>query len=189
MHTYIIYKPYGMLSQFTREVESHITLKDLDYEFEPDVYPVGRLDSDSEGLLLLTNDTSLNQKLLSPKYKSPKTYHIQVEGIPSDDALKQIARGVTIRIKGKSITTQPCTIGRVHTVPEFPDRNPPIRFRKTVPTTWLVITLTEGKNRQVRRMLASINHPVLRLIRTQFASYIFGQEPLRMLKSGEIIKL
>jgi len=178
-----------MLSQFTREVDTHLTLKDLDYDFAPDVYPVGRLDSDSEGLLLLTNDKSLNQKLLSPKSKSPKVYHIQVEGIPSDEALQQIRDGVTIRIKGKSIATQPCQIKRVDNLPKFPDRVPPIRVRKAIPTTWLAITLTEGKNRQVRRMLATINHPVLRLIRTQFAGYQLGKSPLIALKSGDIISL
>lgn len=189
MQTYIIYKPYGMLSQFTKEVETHVTLADLDFKFDSDVYPVGRLDSDSEGLLLLTNDKSLNQRLLSPKSKSPKVYHIQVEGTPSEAALQQIREGVTIRIKGKSIETQPCQINRVVDLPQFPDRVPPIRVRKSIPTTWLAITLTEGKNRQVRRMLATINHPVLRLIRTQFAGYQLGKSPLNQLKSGEIFTL
>ncbi len=178
-----------MLSQFTREIESHVTLKDLDYDFEIDVYPVGRLDSDSEGLLMLSNDKSLNQKLLSPKSKSPKTYHIQVEGEPSDSALQLIRDGVMIRIKGKTIKTQPCQISRITDLPELPPRIPPIRVRKAIPTTWLAITLTEGKNRQVRRMLATINHPVLRLIRTQLAGFEIGKSPLYDLKSGQIIDI
>ncbi len=189
MSTYIIYKPYGMLSQFTREVPSHITLADLDYTFESDVYPVGRLDADSEGLLILTNDKSLNNRLLNPKNKSPKTYLIQVEGKPSKEAIEEIAAGVTIRIKGKSHQTQPCLVSILDYEPILPDRNPPIRVRRTIPTTWLSITLTEGKNRQVRRMLAVVNHPVLRLVRSKIWTYELNVAPLNLIKSGAVVKL
>jgi len=189
MSTYIIYKPYGMLSQFTREVPSHITLADLDYTFESDVYPVGRLDADSEGLLILTNDKTLNNKLLNPKNKSPKTYLIQVEGEPNKEAINQLEGGVNIRIKGKEHKTLPCSVSYLNYDPILPDRNPPIRKRQSIPTTWLSITLIEGKNRQVRRMLAVVNHPVLRLVRSKIWSYELNVAPLNLLKSGSVVKL
>ena len=178
-----------MLSQFTREIPSHVTLADLDYAFESDVYPVGRLDADSEGLLILTNDKTLNSRLLNPKNKSPKTYLIQVEGEPNQDALDRLEAGVTIRIKGKNHQTLPCTVSYLHQDPRLPDRNPPIRKRQSIPTTWLSITLTEGKNRQVRRMLAVVNHPVLRLVRSKIWNYELNHLPLVDLKSGSVVKL
>lgn len=189
MATYMIYKPYGMLSQFTREVPTHMTLRDLDFTFEKDVYPVGRLDSDSEGLLLLTNDKTLNSQLLDPSSKSPKTYLIQVEGIPTQVAIDQLEAGVTIRIKGKTHQTSPCNVKILSKDPILPERDPPIRVRKAIPTTWLSITLTEGKNRQVRRMLATVNHPVLRLVRSKFWKYDLFLTPLIGINPGEIIKL
>lgn len=189
MSTYIIYKPYGMLSQFTREIPSHTTLQDLEFTFESNVYPVGRLDADSEGLLLLTNDKQLNSQLLNPRQKSPKTYLIQVDGQPSQYSLDLLKQGVIIRIKGKEHKTKPCQIYILETIPNLPERVPPIRTRKSIPTTWLSITLTEGKNRQVRRMLATVNHPVLRLVRSGFWKYQLNQGLLQGMKPGQIIKI
>ena len=172
--TFLVYKPYGMLSQFTREAPHHRTLADLDFEFSKDVYPVGRLDHDSEGLLLLTNDKSLNQQLLHPKKKAPKTYWAQVEGDPSNADLEPLRRGVTLRIKGKEHRTLPARVRRLEVEPKLPERDPPVRFRKSIPDTWLEIELIEGKNRQVRRMCAKVGFPVLRLVRVRMAGYGIG---------------
>lgn len=142
-----------MLSQFTREVPEHRVLGDL-YDFPHDVYPVGRLDRDSEGLLLLTNDPSVNEALLHPSRKHPRTYWVQVEGAPGEQAFSALRRGVDIRIKGKTHRCAP-VVPRLLTDEEcraIADRNPPVRYRKTVPDTWIALQLTEGKNRQVRRM-------------------------------------
>ncbi len=165
MHYFIIYKPFGMLCQFTREVPGQVTLADLDFTFPTDVYPVGRLDADSEGLLLLTNDRHVNQKLLNPKNQHPRTYMAQVEGIPTEAALEQLRKGVEISIDGKKHLTAPALASVPEVPPVFPERNPPIRVRKSIPDTWLQLTLTEGKNRQVRRMCAAVGLPVLRLVR------------------------
>lgn len=164
-HQYFtLHKPYGYLSQFTKEVETHQTLADL-YNFPPDVYPVGRLDKDSEGLLILTNDKSLTDKLLHPKNAHRRTYWVQVEGEPDEAALQQLAQGVDIRIRKKTHRTRPAKVQLFKTPPPLADRTPPIRFRAAIPTTWLSLTLTEGKNRQVRRMCAAVGFPVLRLVR------------------------
>jgi len=130
------------------------------------VYPVGRLDKDSEGLLLLTDDKKLNHRLLTPKFEHRRTYWVQVERIPTETALQQFEAGVDIRINKKTYRTKPAS-ARLFTPPALPERDPPIRHRETVPTAWLELTLTEGKNRQVRRMCAAIGFPVLRLIRYQ----------------------
>jgi len=164
---FVIYKPYGMLSQFTREHPTHITLADLDYDFPKDVYPVGRLDKDSEGLLILTNDKQLNQRLLHPKNKHWRSYWVQVERIPTKEALQQLQEGVTIRIKKKNYTTKNAQVSLLATPPALPERKPPVRFRKNVPTAWLNLSLIEGKNRQVRRMTAKVGFPTLRLVRHQ----------------------
>lgn len=153
-----------MLSQFTREADHHTVLGDL-YDFPPSVYPVGRLDRDSEGLLILTDDKFLHTKLLHPKWAHPRSYWVQVEGIPTPTALEQLRSGIAIRAKKKEWTTLPAHAQLLSTPPPVPERNPPIRVRKTVPDTWLELTLTEGKNRQVRRMCAAVGYPVLRLIR------------------------
>src|ERR1051326_3391223 len=153
-----------MLSQFSREGE-HKTLANLNFNFPKDVYPVGRLDSDSEGLLLLTNDKSLNHKLLDPKFKHNRTYLAQVEGIFSEDAKKKLERGVEISMDGKKYQTLPCKV-EIVPEPKLPERNPPIRFRKNIPTSFIKISLHEGKNRQVRKMTAAVGFPTLRLIRT-----------------------
>jgi 23S rRNA pseudouridine2457 synthase len=159
-YRYIIFhKPYGVLSQFTQESPKHITLKN--YIDVPDVYPVGRLDWDSEGLLLLTNNGKLQHRLSDPRFGHERTYWVQVERIPDDEALNKLQTGVKIQ----DYRTRPAKVRLLSEEPKVSDRNPPIRFRKNVPTAWLEMTLTEGKNRQVRRMTAAVGFPTLRLIR------------------------
>lgn len=160
---YLIYKPYLMMSQFSREGDKP-TLADLPFAFGKDVYPVGRLDADSEGLLLLTSDKRLNHRLLDPKFKHQRTYYAQVEGEVTDDALQQLSAGVTISVDGKAYHTLPARAVRIGE-PDLPERNPPIRYRANIPTSWIALTLHEGKNRQVRRMTAAVGFPTLRLVR------------------------
>jgi 23S rRNA pseudouridine2457 synthase len=160
---FICWKPFGMLSQFTKEGE-HTTLADLPFSFPKDVYPVGRLDADSEGLLILTNDNYLKTKLLEPKFGHKKTYWVQVEGDITQDAIERLCRGVHIRIKGKEHRTNPAKVEKIEE-PNVPPRTPPVRFRKEIPTSWISIQIDEGKNRQVRRMTAAVGFPTLRLIR------------------------
>jgi 23S rRNA pseudouridine2457 synthase len=152
-----------MLSQFTREGD-HATLADLEFDFPKDVYPVGRLDADSEGLLLLTNDNFLKTKLLEPRNKHKRTYYVQVEGTATPEACKELSKGVRISINGKSYQTLPADAS-LSEEPALPERNPPIRFRKNIPTSWISVVLHEGKNRQVRKMTAAVNFPTLRLAR------------------------
>ncbi len=152
-----------MLSQFSREGDK-ITLADLDFDFPTDVYPVGRLDADSEGLLLLTNDKQLNHRLLNPKFRHNRTYHVQVEGVVTEEACRQLSAGVTISVDGKSYYTLPASAGPI-AEPSLPERDPPIRYRASIPTSWLSIALHEGKNRQVRKMTAAVGFPTLRLVR------------------------
>ncbi|MDB9310749.1 rRNA large subunit pseudouridine synthase E [Aphanizomenon sp. CS-733/32] len=159
-HRYIIFhKPYGVLSQFTQESPKHITLKE--YIDVPDVYAVGRLDWDSEGLLLLTNDGQLQHRLAHPRFGHQRTYWAQVERIPDIDAIHRLQRGVEIQ----DCRTRPAQVRLLLEEPSVVQRIPPIRFRKSIPTAWLEMTLTEGKNRQVRRMTATVGFPTLRLIR------------------------
>jgi 23S rRNA pseudouridine2457 synthase len=178
---FLLYKPFNVLSQFTDEGEK----KGLGsvYEFPKDVYPVGRLDADSEGLLILTNDTRLNQKLLNPINGHWRTYQIQVEGTITDEALNKLSKGVVIKIDGKDHYTRPAKARRIDT-PELPDRFPPVRFRKTVPDTWIELSLTEGKNRQVRKMTASVGFPTLRLVRVAIGN-IRMENP----SSGKVVEL
>jgi 23S rRNA pseudouridine2457 synthase len=163
-YRYIIFhKPYGVLSQFTQDTPKHSTLKD--YIQVPDVYAVGRLDWDSEGLLLLTNNGQLQHRLANPRFGHQRTYWVQVERIPDIDAINELQTGVKIQ----DYRTRPTQVRLLPEEPPVCDRNPPIRFRKNVPTAWLEMTLTEGKNRQVRRMTAAVGFPTLRLIRVSIA--------------------
>jgi 23S rRNA pseudouridine2457 synthase len=179
LHYYIIHKPFQVLSQFTAP-ENKLCLKDI-FVVPADVYGIGRLDYDSEGLLILANDKHLNQKLLSPSNHHEREYWVQVEGSPDLDSLKTLEGGLDINIDGKIHHTKPCRASLFPIVPTIPERNPPIRFRKNIPTTWIRLVLTEGKNRQVRKMTAKIGFPTLRLIR-----YRIGGIMLDGLKAGEI---
>lgn len=154
----VFHKPYGMLSQFTQDCEGQITLAGIG--FPPGVYPIGRLDLDSEGMILLSDEAGLNTRILDPKNAHPRTYHAQVEGEVTGEALARLRDGGLI-IQGHR--TLPCLASRVE--PAHPDRDPPIRYRAAIPTSWIELTLTEGKNRQVRRMTAAVDFPTLRLIR------------------------
>lgn len=162
------YKPFNVLCQFTAEGDKQ-TLADYLTGIDKDIYPVGRLDYDSEGLLILTNDKSLNNKLLNPAFAHKKIYYVQVEGEVTADAIKKLEQGVAISVKGKKHITQTAT---AHTMPEpkLPERDPPIRYRKNIPTSWIELTISEGKNRQVRKMTAAVGFPTLRLVRFAIGS-------------------
>jgi 23S rRNA pseudouridine2457 synthase len=162
---FIIHKPYLVLSQFS-PVEGKKTLADF-FDLPKDVYPVGRLDYDSEGLLILTNDTHINHQLLNPKHKHVREYLVQVEGDITQHAIQSLEKGVIISIDGKEHQTKPCKAKNLTGLINVSERNPPIRFRKNVPTSWISLILTEGKNRQVRRMTAKVGYPTLRLIRSR----------------------
>lgn len=162
------HKPYGVLSQFTPDGSPNRTL--AEFGFPKDVYPIGRLDADSEGLILLSDEPGLNTRLLDPENGHPRCYWAQVERIPSPESLRQLASGVTIQ----DYKTRPCNVLLLDPQPEVPPRDPPIRVRKSVPDCWLSLELTEGKNRQVRRMTATIGHPTLRLLRMQIGSLHLG---------------
>ncbi|HEX2866148.1 MAG TPA: pseudouridine synthase [Ignavibacteriales bacterium] len=172
---YIAYKPYGMLTQFT-DSGGRRTLSEL-YPFERDVYAVGRLDMDSEGLILLTNDKKLNFYLLNPKNAHQREYLVQVEGIPQKSDLEKLEKGVIIENR----KTLPAHAELLQKEPKVPERIPPIRERKNIPTSWITIRLIEGKNRQVRKMTASAGFPTLRLIRISI-----GKIKLENLKPGEV---
>lgn len=171
---FILHKPYGVLTQFTDD-DNRPTLSSL-FKFPKDVYPVGRLDMDSEGLLLLTNDKSLTDFLLNPKYKHEREYFAQVEGIPTKEALQKLCSGIVI--EGK--LTLPAKAKLIND-PNFPPRIPPIRERKTIPTNWLSLTLIEGRNRQVRKMTAAVGLPTLRLVRVRIENLFLDD-----LKVGEV---
>jgi 23S rRNA pseudouridine2457 synthase len=177
-HRYLLFnKPFNVLSQFTdqstSEQVSRVQNPDSqsprdrrllkDYIPIPNVYPVGRLDQDSEGLMLLTSDGPLQHRLSDPKFEHPRTYCVQVEHIPTVEALDRLRQG---GIPIQNYRTRPTQVQHLKIDPKFPDRDPPIRQRKTIPTAWIEIILTEGRNRQVRRMTAAVGFPTLRLIRT-----------------------
>jgi len=162
---YIVYKPYFVLSQFSSEEGKHC-LKDF-FIVEKDVYPVGRLDYDSEGLLILTNDTTVNHRLLHPRFVHEREYLAQVEGLVTEEAIQQLEAGVPININGNKYLTQPARATALDRPPLVPGRNPPIRVRKNISDSWVRLILTEGKNRQVRKMMAHTGFPVLRLIRSR----------------------
>jgi 23S rRNA pseudouridine2457 synthase len=167
---YIIYKPFQVLSQFTPE-NNKPCLKDF-FEVPTDVYPVGRLDYDSEGLLLLTNDKSLNQRLLHPSFAHEREYRVQVEGQITNEALQLLNDGVLINVDGKPYHTRAAKASRLPGHVVIPERKPPIRFRRNIPTSWIKLIITEGKNRQVRKMTAATGFPTLRLIRYRLAGLI-----------------
>jgi len=182
---FILHKPYGVLSQFT-DKEGRKTLKDV-FNFPKDVYPVGRLDLDSEGLLLLTDDKSLTDFLLNPENRHEKEYFVQVENIPNEDDLENLRSGVIIE-KKKTLPAKAKLIDD----PGFAPRVPPVRERNSIPDCWLSITITEGRHRQVRKMTAAINHPTLRLVRVRIKNLLLdGLKPgeVRELTKKEIMEL
>ncbi|BDC97745.1 pseudouridine synthase [Persicobacter psychrovividus] len=162
LYYYLVYKPFNTLTQFRGEGD---TLADL-HPFPKEVYPVGRLDKDSEGLLILTNDKNINHQLLHPKFKHKKEYWVQVEGEITAEALEKLASGVEISVEKKKHFTAPAWAKKIPE-PVLEARNPPIRERKNIPTSWISLTITEGKNRQVRKMVASVGFPCLRLVRAK----------------------
>lgn len=165
--TVILNKPYGVLSCFT---DSQMRSTLADYVSIPDVYSAGRLDQDSEGLLILTSDGALAHRLTDPEFKLPKVYLVQVERVPDLHALEQLRTGVMVRGR----TTRPAKIHLLSEAPPLWERSVPIRFRKSVPTSWLEITISEGMNRQIRRMTAAVGYPTLRVVRTAIGGLELG---------------
>lgn len=177
-----IYKPFQVLSQFSAEGNKQ-TLMDF-FKVPKDVYPVGRLDYDSEGLLLLTNDKALNHQLLHPKFEHTRSYWVQVDGAIDATAIDQLQKGVDINIDGKIYHTKKLIAKLFENPPTTIARNPPIRFRKEIPAPWIELILSEGKNRQIRKMTAKIGFPTLRLIR-----YSIEGLSLNQMQPGEMIAL
>ncbi|MGD9710622.1 MAG: pseudouridine synthase [Thermomicrobiales bacterium] len=168
-------KPFGVLSQFTDRGNASVRATLSEFISVPGIYPAGRLDRDSEGLLLLTGDGRLQARIADPRFKTPKTYLVQVEGEPDEASLTRLRRGVEL----KDGLTRPAIADRIPE-PDLWPRDPPVRFRKSVPDCWLKLTIREGRNRQVRRMTAAIGHPTLRLVR-----WAIGEWTLEGLPSGE----
>ena len=168
-----LFKPFDVLTQFTDE-SGRATLKD--FVPIPGLYPIGRLDRDSEGLLLLTDDGRLSHRLTDPRYEHPKTYLVQVEGVPTPEAIASLRRGVLL----KDGPTKPADVVQLGEAPTLPERPVPIRFRKNLPTSWIELTIREGRNRQVRRMTAAVGFPTLRLVRMAVGPIAVGE-----LKPGE----
>lgn len=164
------HKPYDVLSQFTRELPEHRTL--ADFSLPKDVYAIGRLDRDSEGLLLLSDEKPLVDRLLHPRHEHPRTYWAQVEGVPDPSALRRLSDGSLV-IQGQRVAKAKARF--LPGEPDIPARTPPIRYRAAIPTSWLELTLTEGKNRQVRRMTAAVGLPTLRLVRVAIGDFLLGE--------------
>lgn len=178
------HKPYGVLCQFTPDQPGQRTL--ADFGFPAGVYPVGRLDMDSEGLLLLSDEAGFNHRLLHPSAAHGRTYWVQVEGVPDERALQRLRSG---GIEIQNYRTLPCGARLLEPEPQVAERNPPVRFRKLIPTSWIELRLTEGKNRQVRRMTAAVGYPTLRLIRAAIGSFELGalaQGEWKKLEAAEI---
>jgi pseudouridine synthase len=179
------WKPFNVLTQFT-DPQGRATL--ADYIDVPGVYAAGRLDYDSEGLILLTNSGALQARLTNPIYEHPKTYFVQVERIPTDDALNQLRKGVDL----KDGRTRPALAELLLEPPTLPERSVPVRFRKNVPTAWLRLTISEGRNRQVRRMTAAVGYPTLRLVRWAIGPITLeglSQSEWQYLQVGELAAL
>lgn len=179
---FIIYKPYLVLSQFTSQLNKQ-TLADY-FDVPKNVYPVGRLDEDSEGLLILTNDEKLNHRLLNPAFAHEREYYVQVDGAITMEAIQQLQKAVEINVNGKLFKTKTCIVELFKDEPVVAERNPPIRFRKEIPAPWIKMILTEGKNRQVRKMTAKVGFPTLRLIRYRIEGVELGN-----LQPGKMIEL
>ncbi|NCO76292.1 MAG: pseudouridine synthase [Cyanobacteria bacterium] len=186
-YTYILfYKPYNVLCQFTDDSPHNTNRETLkNYIDIPNIYSVGRLDLDSEGLLLLTDNPRVKHRLCEPSFAHPRTYWSQVENIPSPQALQKLQQGVVIQ--GKK--TKNAMAKLITEEPQFPLRNPPIRYRREIPTAWLQLTLTEGRNRQVRKMTAAVGHPTLRLIRVKMGINPHHELTLSGLQLGQWRKL
>lgn len=183
LYYFLIYKPYKMICQFTPEGD-YKTLADL-YQFpSKDIYSIGRLDTDSEGLLVLTNDAHLKTRLQEPKYEHQKTYYVQVEGDITEEAIKELSKGVEINVKQTPYFTKPARVKKLsqEDVNNLPERVPGVRT--DVPTSWISITLTEGKNRQVRKMTAVLGFPTLRLVR-----YSVVNATIQGMQSGDVVEL
>ena len=180
MRVYRFWKPYGVLTKFT-DAEGRPTL--ADYVKLPGIYAAGRLDMDSEGLLLLTDSGVLNHRLTEPRIEHPRTYWAQVDRVPEAAALDRLRAGVELSEGGRAWQTRPAVAKRIDP-PDLPERDPPIRFRKNVPTAWIELTITEGRKRQVRRMTAAIGYPTLRLVRRAI-----GAITLTGLAPGELREL
>ena len=166
-------KPYGVLSQFTDDGHQGSRRTLSEFVGIPGVYPAGRLDLDSEGLLILTNDGRLQARIADPRFKMSKTYLVQIEGEPSEDSLDLLRRGVSL----KDGPTLPAEVQPI-AAPALWPRDPPVRFRKSVPDRWIRMTIREGRNRQVRRMTAAVGHPTLRLVRWSIGDWtIAGLQP------------
>jgi 23S rRNA pseudouridine2457 synthase len=159
------HKPYGVLSQFTPDGSSHRTL--ASFGLPPRIYPIGRLDADSEGLLFLSDEAALNARLLRPEHAHAREYWVEVERVPTDEALRALSTGVVVQ--GEQ--TRPGRAWRVEPPPVVAPRDPPIRVRKSVPTCWIALEISEGRNRQVRRMTAAVGHPTLRLLRVRVGGF------------------
>lgn len=179
---FAVYKPFQVLTRFGKEGDKAV-LSDY-FDVPKDVYPVGRLDYDSEGLLILTNDKSLNQRLLHPSQAHEREYWVQVDGAITPEAIRQLEAGVTITVDGKPFRTKPAKASLFTAPPEVPDRNPPIRFRQHIPAPWVRLVLSEGKNRQVRKMTAAVGFPTLRLIR-----YRIGRINVKNMQPGDMVMM